>query len=253
MTDAPDQYGNPDRTLIWIPAVPSSGSSCVAGMLRHLGVSMGRTNMGVWLQSRGYEMWEDPDMKYFGATYGPQDGLVRAIVRRRHIRLMDYINYRFIQEPHARVGFKSPATFWINEPEPERLPIEWIDLRRPLEDSIVSDLRRNRKRVERMEHTEMPSVNEEVDRGADVAGCLVAKELLETVIKPKIRLDWYEVVERPREAAEMLNEAFALEATEEQIESAADMVDPKRTSRKVLYWPRTANHSGLVPDYENQT
>jgi hypothetical protein len=48
---------NSDRKLFLIPAVPSSGTSALAGVLHHLGVYMGNIDREKALQGRGYEMF----------------------------------------------------------------------------------------------------------------------------------------------------------------------------------------------------
>jgi hypothetical protein len=220
------EWGNPERRIIWIPAVPASGTSCAAGILRELGVDMGKTNPPSWMIARGYPMWEDPDMALFGALWNDK-GMKLEVVSQRHVRLREYINYRFIQNPGHRCGFKAPAHFWADDPEPEKLPVELLDVHRPLEDSIQADWRTNQTRCERRPDLPPPSEEEARLRAGSLAMCMMAKMQLFKKIEPTYRMMFYELLENPKPFVDDLIDAFRLEPTPDQVKAAIESVNPR--------------------------
>jgi queuine/archaeosine tRNA-ribosyltransferase len=100
-----------DRKLIVIPAVPSSGTSALAGVLHHLGVDMGAYSLEDSMSKRGYEMFEDGDINLFCSRIesdkiplGPK--LLTTRCRWRH-----YVNHRLItSEKDNLIGCKLPTS-----------------------------------------------------------------------------------------------------------------------------------------------
>ena len=218
-----------ERKIIWIPAVPSSGTSAAAGVLQALGVSMGKLNRTAWMDVRGYDMWEDPDFFMFGAEYG-YSGLKTEAVARRHFRMRDYINYRFIQDPEGRLGFKGLPAWAFDDREPDSLPVEILDVHRPLEDSIIADFKRNQARVDRhgpRATFRRPTAEEERLRAGSLSTCWLAKRQLFMAHTPVYSVAFYDLLANPREHVEGIVDAFELTPAHDQIESAVAVINPR--------------------------
>jgi hypothetical protein len=218
-----------ERKIIWIPAVPSSGSSAAAAVLQVLGVSMGKLNRTAWMDVRGYDMWEDPDFFMFGAEYG-YSGLKTEAVARRHFRLRDYINYRFIQEPEGRVGFKGLPAWFADDRQPTSLPVDILDIHRPLEDSILADQKRNHERPNRhgpRANIMAPTAEAERLRAGSLSTCWLAKRQLFLAHKPVYQVAFYELLKNPQEHVEGIVDAFHLTPTHDQIEAAVAVINPR--------------------------
>ena len=223
------EVDNFDRKIIWIPAVPSSGTSAAAAVLHHLGVSMGKRNHVAWTDMRGYDMWEDPDFFLFGAEWGYM-GLKTEAVARRHFRMRHYINYRFIQEPEGRLGFKGLPAWAFDDQEPTSLPIEILDVVRPLEDAIMSDFRRNNDRPNRhgpRAGVKAPTAEESRLRAGSLSTCWMAKHQLFMAHKPVYQVEFYDLLARPQEHVEGIVEAFGLTPTDKQIGNAIAVINPR--------------------------
>ena len=112
-----------EQRLICVAGTGSGGTSCVAGILHHLGVDMGRfmDRTGV----RGYTTYEDTDAAGF------RNGLILDIDA--------YVQFRMAAEGPWPRGFKWNLnwTRW----DVDDLPLRIVHIRRPLEDSIASDRR----------------------------------------------------------------------------------------------------------------
>lgn len=223
------ELGNPDRRAIFIPAVPSSGSSCAAGVLQKLGVSMGKRNHAAWMVQRGYEMYEDKMFWHFGAQYNT-DGIQLERVADSHFRIRDYVNYRFINEPEQRCGFKGPAPWFFDDPDPTSLPLDILQVRRPLEDSIKADYMRNQRRQERRADIDSPPDPLMVRlRAGSLATCWMASQQIDNIdgVEPRLAVDYYELVADTERVVGQIAEAFDLEPTSEQFAAAVQFVRPE--------------------------
>lgn len=212
-----------ERKVIWIPAVPSSGTSVVAGILAHLGVDMGVTQ--TMNQTRGYSMFEDIEVQMF--VWQPNAPLDRLLNQRHRFR--QYLNYRLWKNPTGRLGVKALATAWIWDDflDPASLPVETLDVRRPVEDSLISDQERMAARIERNAEELPATVWEHVGRGSGLAGNWVAREMIYKFHPPRYSLDFYDLLEHPLKHIEGIAGAFELEPSDEQIDSALHFVKPK--------------------------
>jgi hypothetical protein len=211
-----------ERRLIWIPAVPSTGTSCVAGLLQHLGVNMGNVR-NEENRNRGYEMFEDLDVGRF--AYIPNSDLDRLMSQR--VRFKDYCNYRIAESPPGRIGVKALPTAWIYCREPKLLPVDVLDVRRDLEVSVTRDQERMSQRPMRDEEAQPLPVLEHLKRAGGLASMWLARDMLLSIHPPKLTLQFDEVREGPMTAIEAICESFHLEPSDKQIDEALRFVQPK--------------------------
>jgi hypothetical protein len=215
----------PDRRVIYIPAVPTSGTSSVAGILHMLGVDMGNIALEHSAQ-RDYATFEDLDFNFFKfEPNGQENRLIRMDARFR-----DYLNYRLHKEKNGRVGVKVPPTYWMSDHDPLSLPLDILDVRRPVEDSIISDMKK-------ILHE--PTVNKDAadksppyycHRAGGMAYAWLSKLMLYEMHPPKLSIHFYELLEDPAGHIEKIIEAFDLEPTDEQIKVATMFVRPEKRS-----------------------
>jgi hypothetical protein len=215
--------------LIWIPAVPSSGTSCVAGILEALGVDMGAAP-DYESRRRGYRMVEDIEVGMFTFTpNAPLDSLLN-----QRVRLREYINYRFFRAKRSgfegRIGVKALATSWLYDLDPASLPVDVLDVHRPLEEAIVADTRRMAGRKERDPNEDDATAFQHMNRAGGVAANWLAKLMLFDIHPPKLSVDFAMTVANPEKAVQAIVEAFDLEPTERQVEDAVRTVEPGRKS-----------------------
>lgn len=220
--------GDPERRIIYIPAVPSSGTSLVAGILANLGVDMGASDPSADVRSRGYYMFEDSDMSLFGSLYDEDsDWNKKEIVLERHIRFRDYVNYRFIKNTSTRVGFKAPSTFWTVDPDPPSLPIDVVDVRRPLENSIMGDHMNLLTRKQRRPELDDPHIHHLILRAGSLGACWMARHILVDVHPPKITVDFDDLIDNPAEWITRIAIALDLNPSEDQVQTSIGFVNPK--------------------------
>ena len=215
-----------ERRLIWVPAVPSSGTSCVSGILHHLGVNMGKVDDPQNF-SRGYQMFEDLDVGLF--AYIPNSDQDRLLNQK--VRMEQYCNYRIAESPPGRIGVKALPTAWAYCREPERLPVDVLDVRRPLQESIDADQRRMANRPLRDPGSVPRRVEDHWSRASGVAAMSVARDQLVAMHPPKLTLEFHAVLENPAQAVMEICGAFELEPTDEQMDTAVRSVKPKRESQ----------------------
>lgn len=106
--------------LIFVLGTPSGGTSCVAGILHHLGVDMGNPlpEPGV----RGYVTHEDRDVSDF---IEERDGAEPAMIRQR-LDLRAYLAHRRELQPSGRLGVKGSALWWLDDTDPASLPLDIV-------------------------------------------------------------------------------------------------------------------------------
>jgi hypothetical protein len=208
--------------LIWVLAVPSSGTSCVAGLLYYLGVNMGQVDNEA-NRNRGYKMFEDIAIGMF--SFSPNSQLDRLLNQR--IRLREYCHYRAHVDPPGPIGVKTLPTAWAQDRDPASLPVVVVDVRRPLKDSIDADQARMASRPLRDAKARPGTVFEHWGRASGVAAMDVARDQLLSIIPAAVTLDYYEVLEKPMAAIDALCTGLGLNPDGEQIDDALHHVKPK--------------------------
>jgi hypothetical protein len=197
-----------DRKLIVIPAVPSSGTSALAGVLHHLGVNMGVYSLEQNITKRGYEMFEDADIAYFCSTFEDAAHPMMPKLLGTRSRFRNYVNHRLIKSFEDEViGCKIPATLATYDPDISTLPIVTLNVDRPLEDSIISDLKRLSDRG-----GDDVDMHRRMVRSSDLAGNWWAKREILTQVEPELSLTFKELVTYPRKSVE--NIIVALQAAD---------------------------------------
>ena len=208
--------------MIVIPAVPSSGTSMVAGVLYHLGVNMGNCLSEHWKKRRGYEQYEDLDVGQFTwRVNGPMDHLVN-----QRIRFLDYLNYRYATQ-EGRLGVKTLPTIWMGAEHPERWPIDVLDVRRPMDVSLKRDMERMSTRPLREPGAEPFTAWEAMARYGGVASMDWARQGLLKFHEPKLTVDYDAFRANPPSHIEKIAEVFELEPTDYQMTAALLSVQPR--------------------------
>ena len=214
---------DPNRRLIWVPAVPSSGTSCVAGILHHLGVNMGNVR-NEQNRNRGYEMFEDLDVGHY--AYIPNSELDRLLSQK--VRFDHYCNFRIAESPPGRIGVKALPTAWMYSSDPKHLPVEILDVRRPLEDSVNADQERMANRPKRLEDAQPATAFDHITRAGGLTSMWLARDMLLSIHEPKLTLEYYDVLDDPPTAIRIICEAFDLQPTDGQLDDALRFVRPKK-------------------------
>lgn len=210
----PQEPFDPGRSMIVIPAVPSSGTSMVAGVLYHLGVNMGNWN-NKGAARRGYMMFEDADIGMF--SYQPRGPLDKLINMR--IRFREYLNYRFHRHDGI-LGVKTLPTVWLWDPNPGDWPIEVLDVRRPLEESLVKDAVRLAERERRDPSAGVATAWQTMNRVGGVASMWWTREMLLKFHPAQLTVDYDEFRDDPPAHIERINEVFDLKANDAQMTAA---------------------------------
>lgn len=228
--------GDPERRLIYIPAVPSSGTSLVAGMLANLGVDMGVYNSGGELAQRGYPMYEDEQLFRFAVDL-QDDRFAEDLTGRLVFRFRDYLNWRMIQNTSSPVGVKAIATAWMTDRLPNLLPLAVVDVRRDLAKSVASDRRYVQRRAERglqpkywvERDMSQPTAWERyfAARAGTVAKCYSARESLLRIHPAAVTLEYEQVLENPETAIRQLIEGLQLSPSEDGLDRARRIVNPR--------------------------
>ena len=224
-TDPKDPY---DRDLFLIPAVPSSGTSALAGVLHHLGVNMGNVEPEKNIEKRGYVMYEDSDTwKY--CTLQQEDPLKvdNGRLSRTAFRFRSYINYRFMNDPPGPIGAKIPGVLCIHDPELESLPIITLNVYRQFEKCIASDRKTmwNAGKYDKIKDNPDLVMHFNKLRAADLGACVAGKMDLLTIHEPIVNITFDELVGNKEEVVPLIAGACELECTDEQIKSAIDFLD----------------------------
>lgn len=232
MADPKDPY---DRKLILIPAVPSSGTSALAGVLHHLGVNMGAIDGDGSLKKRGYEMYEDTDVWKFCAVMQKDHPFHESVgkLSRTALRLRSYINYRFMNDPPGPIGAKIPAVLCLYDPDVPSLPIITLDVWRLFERCLVSDqkIMMNMGRFEKIKDSWEAVCHFRKLRAGDLGACVEAKMNLFNYHTPIFQIQFDDLVAKSEECVNNLVEKLNNEGiypTDEQVESAIKFIDPDK-------------------------
>lgn len=187
--------------IIWVVGTPNGGTSCIAGMLYHLGVDMGQVSEAP--TTREYPVFEDQRLRRHSAK-----------------RFREYIGMRLVEADGKRAGVKCCSWFWMEDPHPETLPLDVVAIHRPLEHSIRSSLRRNSA-----PNKTLAAQKAIVKRAGDIGRAWVAKELLLDIHRPVISLKFQQVLDDPVRTAQMLDSKLRLDARGSQIKAAYNFVN----------------------------
>ena len=200
-----------NRKLIVIPAVPSSGTSALAGVLHHLGINMGVYSLENQEQKRGYQMFEDKEIGLFCSQFSPEHIPMAPKLMSIRCRWRHYVNHRFMGSDGPQ-GCKLPATLMIQDDDITSLPVVYLDVTRPLEDSISSDIKKIVKKGE-YDRNDIRSVQTlHMIRSADIAANWWVKKEIFAQVEPELSLTFKELVTHPRKSVE--NIIVALQGAE---------------------------------------
>jgi len=227
-----DEKDKADRVLLVIPAMPTSGTSALAGVLEKLGVYMGEYDNVEYEKRRGYEMFEDTRITRFSAV--PNDDLITIYgggkIMATQVRIRSYINWRFLNDPPGPIGVKLPANYFLYDPDIASLPIATLDVDRPLELAIERD----REHLKRSGYKDKypPGGGQwglhEAFRASDIAACRRCKEVLFEFHPPVAQMTFDELVEHREVIIPKLAEALQLNPTPLQLNTAIAFVDPNK-------------------------
>jgi len=189
-----------DRKLIVIPAVPSSGTSALAGVLYHLGIQMGQFSLEESASKRGYEMFEDKETALFCSAFEQSPYSMTPKLLGTRCRWRQYINHRLIlsEANDLPVGCKLPANLAIQDHDIKSVPVVILNVERPLEDSIRSDL----KRLKTSGMSDLEVSLHRLRRTADVSQCWQAREDLIKIVEPELSLTFKELVTNRKKSVE---------------------------------------------------
>lgn len=188
--------------VIWVVGTPNGGTSCVAGVLHHLGVDMGDVSLAP--ANREYVVFEDRRLGEYKA---------------KHFR--NYLKMRLNTAEGRRVGVKCGAWYWMEDPSPETLPVQVVLVDRPVEDSMKSSLRRHRADTRPL--YELQEVRHKV---GGIGEAWAAKVLLQLKIEPALRVEFRRLLADPRREVERIAARLRLDPRQSQLARAADFVNP---------------------------
>lgn len=201
--------------LIYVLGTPSGGTSCVAGILHHLGVDMGDVSSEP--TARGYVSFEDQRAVEFVAESprGEGDPLLPLLGGYRRFR--DYIEVRLESARYfgVRAGVKLGSKYWLADANPETLPLEIVRVRRPWPEVLASDL----KYRERVVGHPLDDL-EQVERAAAMGGYWHAAELLASKIPPVVEVEWSDVLTHTMDVVRAIYRGLNLNPSPLEIEAA---------------------------------
>jgi len=216
-----------DKKLFLIPAVPSSGTSALAGVLHHLGVYMGTLDSEKAHEKRGYDMFEDMDTWKFASTLNAGEKLSEGKLSRSSFRLRAYINHRLIYDPPGPSGAKIPAVFCVYDPEPKDLDIITLNVQRQFETCLASDrsiMIKAGKYDDIMDDwIKVASFNRL--RAGDLGACVAGKMEIFQHHEPVVNVTFDELIANKEEVVPSMVETLGLEPTDEQVKEAIDFLD----------------------------
>jgi len=215
-----------ERKLLLIPAMPSSGTSALAGVLHYLGVNMGNCNEEDQTEKRGYEMFEDDDTWRYASRPNRDADRWEGKLTGTILRIRGYVNYRLWKD-EGPVGAKIPAVLCMYDREIETLPILTLNVHRPFEQSVMSDRRTMVKQGK------YKPIQGDIDkilaanrmRASDMGTCYVAKMDLFSHHEPIVNVTFDELISQREEMVHGIADTIDIGSTEEQIQSAIDFLD----------------------------
>jgi hypothetical protein len=190
-----------DRKLIVIPAVPSGGTSALAGVLYHLGIDMGNFSLEAQSDKRGYEMFEDKEIALFCSRFEPDHIPMAPKLMSTRCRWRNYVNHRFMGSEGPQ-GLKLPAVLMIQDDDIASLPVVYLNIERPLEDSIKADIKRMAKKGEYGRNDIRSIQTFHMIRAADISANWWAKKEILSLVEPELSLTFNELVKHPRKSVE---------------------------------------------------
>lgn len=189
--------------VIYVLGTPSGGTSCVAGILHHLGVDMGDVPPP-GAHRRPYPTFEDRRCARFKAE--PTEAQ-KFIMQGGGRDFRAYLEMRLVEAKKRGTipGVKIGSAYWLGDPDPASLPVTIVKVDRPLEDSIRSDWRY--QQAEYTIDTRDPDRlldDQRILRAAQMAGYWMAKERLCEMVEPTVTVDFYKLLAYSRKASETL-------------------------------------------------
>ncbi len=154
---------------IYVCGTPRGGTSCVAGILHHLGVDMGQFKPE---GPDGYCTFEDTRAATFTRPMGryPGDHVLAFFAGADGFRdFRAYLEMREYEAKGTPWGCKLGTNYPLSDPDPATLPVRWVFVDRPLEVSIRSDAAKMKP--------ENP-----VERAMQIAGYWAGKEWLKLLV-----------------------------------------------------------------------
>jgi hypothetical protein len=228
-----------DRKVIFVPTVPSSGSSAIAAILHHLGVDMGLFNHEEAIRARGYPTYEDTQTALFSYAVNPEttepiQSAVAWELMDKGMRFHDYLNYR-LDNSESLVGFKAKADCWRSVKDPRLLPIVTIDISRPLDTCIAKDLDRldwhhqkYRSKADFETWCRTERLDLQVARTKSIASCWIGKRHLLSAHPPIFTCGLENVLQYPKVTVDLLSKTLGNEfkhyPSKEQREAAVESI-----------------------------
>ncbi len=210
--------------ILIIPAVPSSGTSALAGVFSKLGIDMGSHREKQAKKLRGYKMYEDAYMYDYQVNPDPLTAKSGKITATKfHIR--EYLEFR-LKQPGKFKGAKLPAVWCIGHSCLSSLPILAVDIIRPLEVSMEADME-NWRRMHPGKYDGEPHfmIAHEILRGADMGSCHAAKKILFRHCPPVISMTFDNLLKHKEEIVHGIVETLKLPSDEKQIKDAINFLD----------------------------
>lgn len=199
--------------IVAVLGVFRGGTSCVAGMLHHLGVPMGRVRKPRPANPRGF--FEDEDLGQVCRRFYPEPWLVpRGDARGRRDALEAWIRGR-AEADGPRIGIKHPTLCLMVDDLVAVCPmLRFIAVQRPLEESIASIRRLGWGWPATARKTVIPRMIAARD------------EALRRCTRPILRVEYGEIVQDPYRALDQIVAFCGIAPTAEQRRRAAEFVTP---------------------------
>lgn len=196
------------NTLIYVLGTPNSGTSCVAGILYHLGVDMGELYDST--RNRGYMTFECQQYRGYRGSF------------------REYLNIR-LRDGEGPQGIKCESRAWEGDDSPETLPVRILAVNRPLEDAIASSRRLWQEHPFRRSIYDKQEDQEGFleEKASGIRSAHNAKTRLLAILPAKLELDFYDVLADSAAAVESIRLAFGLVTTPKQIRAAIGSVQPE--------------------------
>ena len=215
-----------ERPLFVIPAVPSSGSSALAGVLFYLGVDMGKLDHDVAVAKRGYEMFEDKNIWKYCSVPNREPGKVIGNLSNTSMRFRSYVNRR-IMDADGPIGVKIPAIMCMQDMEPKSMDVVALNIHRSFEKCLMSDRKTllETGKYEALEGSVDKILMFNIMRAGDMGACLACKMDFLSIHEPVVNITFDELVNDKESIVPDIAEALCLDSSDEQIQNAIDFLD----------------------------
>lgn len=208
--------------FFWVLGLPSGGTSCVAGILHHLGVNMGNIReRSKEAKRRPYYRYEDRGFKKVmrGTWPGP---LLEPVCSPQEAfeKFEQYIQTRLSLMDGA-LGIKVIRTCYCGlDRRAASLPVYPIFVMRPIEESRASENRRYSDKPKRMGQNRVDRLD-------------VIQMMIETFrygvwnSLPHLEVSFGGVLQNPEEEVLRIRDALKLRSSDEQVQAAINHVERK--------------------------